>query len=153
MMVKTIFRYRSSQIGFTLIELMVVLVIMGILAAIIGPRLVGHTDKASQVQARAQIENFKTALKLYYLNHKAYPTTEQGLAALVTAPSSGAGLSNYPERGYLDGKTVPKDPWGNQYIYLSPGIYSEFDIVSYGADGVQGGEGKNMDITSWETDE
>jgi general secretion pathway protein G len=153
MMSKKAYPDRSTQAGFTLIELMVVLVILGILAAIIGPRVVGHTDKAMQVQARAQIENFKTALKMYYLNHKAYPTTEQGLSALVTAPTSGGNLSNYPERGYIDGQSVPKDPWGNAYIYLSPGVYGDFDIASFGADGVQGGEGKNKDITSWETDE
>jgi len=151
-MVNEACKNRSSQSGFTLIELMVVLVIIGILAAIIGPRMVGQTDKALQVQAQAQIENFKTALKLYYLNHKAYPTTEQGLSALVTPPSNAANLSGYPERGYLDGRSVPKDPWGNEYIYLCPGIYSDFDIASWGADGVQGGEGKNKDITSWEND-
>lgn len=152
-MLKEAYTDRSPQGGFTLIELMVVLVIIGILAALVGPKLVGQTDKAMQVQASAQIENFKTALKLYYLNHKAYPTTEQTLSALVSAPSSGGSLSNYPQGGYLDGKSVPKDPWGNEYIYLCPGVYSDFDIASFGADGVQGGDGKNKDITSWEADE
>ena len=145
--------HRSNQRGFTLIELMVVLVIIGILAAIIGPRMVGQTDKAMRVQAQAQIKSFDTALKMYKLNHKVYPTTEQGLAALVTAPTSGTAVKNYPERGYLDGESVPKDPWGNDYVYLCPGVHSDFDIVSYGADGVQGGDGNDKDVTSWETDE
>lgn len=143
----------KSQSGFSFIEIMVVLVIIGILYAIIGPRMMGQTDKALRTQAYAQIKNFGTALKMYKLNHKVYPTTEQGLDALVKAPTSGTSLKNYPEYGYLDGESVPKDPWGNEYVYLCPGSHSEFDIISYGADGVQGGEGKNADVTSWQTDE
>lgn len=144
----------KSQSGFSFIEIMVVLVIIGILTAIIGPRMLGRTDEAMKTQAFAQIKNLSTALKMYKLDHKVYPTTEQGLSALITAPSSGTPLKNYPEFGYLDGvESVPKDPWGNDYVYLCPGSHSEFDIVSFGADGVQGGEGKNADITSWQTDE
>lgn len=143
----------KNQSGFSFIEIMVVLVIIGILTAIIGPRMIGQTDKALRTQARTQIANFSTALKTYRLNHHTFPTTDQGLDALVTAPTTGTTVKNYPEYGYLDSESVPKDPWGNEYIYLCPGAHSEFDIYSYGADGVQGGEGKNKDITSWETDE
>lgn len=143
----------SAQKGFTLIELMVVLVILGILAAYIGPRMLGQTDKAMQVQAQVQIDSFSTALKTFKLYHKVYPTTEQGLSALITAPTGVKGLKDYPQHGYLDSETVPKDPWGNEYVYLCPGVHSDFDIYSYGADGVQGGEGNDKDITSWKTDE
>jgi general secretion pathway protein G len=153
MMFRETFKNQKAQSGFSFIEIMVVLVIIGILYAIIGPRMMGQTDKALRTQAQAQIKNFGTALKMYKLNHKVYPTTEQGLEALVTAPTSGTPVKNYPEYGYLDGESVPKDPWGNAYVYLCPGIHSEFDILSYGADGVQGGDGKNKDVTSWETDE
>ncbi len=145
--------HSSYQRGFTLIELMVVIVILGILAALIVPKIMDRPDQARQVQAKIQIENFKTALKLYKADNKVYPTTEQGLAALVSPPSGDTDLKNYPKGGYLEKKTVPKDPWGHDYVYLCPGIYSDFDIISYGADGVQGGDGYDKDITSWEADE
>ena len=144
---------RSTQSGFTLIELMVVVVILGILAALIVPRIMDRPDQARQVQVQIQIENFSTALKLYKADNKVYPTTEQGLAALVASPAGDTTLKNYPKNGYLEKKSVPKDPWGNNYIYLCPGIYDDFDIFSFGADGVQGGENANKDITSWEVDE
>jgi general secretion pathway protein G len=147
------FYSRSTQGGFTLIELMVVVVILGILAALIVPRIMDRPDQARQVQAQIQIENFSTALKLYKADNKIYPTTEQGLAALVTAPAGQTSLKNYPKNGYLEKKSVPKDPWGNNYIYLCPGIHDDFDIASYGADGVPGGEDANKDISSWEVDE
>ena len=144
---------RFTESGFTLIELMVVIVILGILAALIVPRIMDRPDQARQVQAKIQIENFSTALKLYKADHKVYPSTEQGLAALVTAPAGETSLKNYPKNGYLDKKSVPKDPWGYSYIYLCPGIHDDFDIFSYGADGVEGGENADKDITSWEVDE
>ena len=147
------FSCRHGQRGFTLIELMVVIVILGILAALIVPRIMDRPDQARQVQARIQIQNFTTALKLYKTDNKAYPTTEQGLSALVSAPSGEGSLKNYPKGGYLEKKSVPKDPWGHDYVYLCPGIYGDFDIISYGADGTQGGDGFDKDITSWETDE
>jgi general secretion pathway protein G len=144
---------QTTQGGFTLIELMVVVVILGILAALIVPRIMDRPDQARQLQAKIQIESFTTALKLYKADNKIYPTTEQGLAALVTAPAGDTSLTNYQKNGYLDKKAVPKDPWGNAYIYLCPGMHDDFDIASYGADGAQGGENANKDITSWEVDE
>jgi general secretion pathway protein G len=143
-------QYRTEK-GFTLIELMVVLVILGILATIIVPNIMDRPGQARQTAAKMMIEGFETALKLYKLDNGAYPTTEQGLHALVSAPE-GAG-KNYPENGYLDSKSVPQDPWGNEYVYLSPGVYGNYDILSYGADGVQGGDGEDSDVTSWESDE
>lgn len=136
--------------GFTLIELMVVIVILGILATLIVPRLMERPGQAKQVKAQIQIKSFETALKLYRLDNGDYPSTEQGLQALVEAPTTGTIPKKYPENGYLEKGRVPKDPWGNDYVYLSPGIRDKFDIISYGADGVEGGEGENMDINSWE---
>lgn len=136
--------------GFTLIELMVVIVILGILATLIVPRLMERPGQAKQVKAQIQIKSFETALKLYRLDNGDYPSTEQGLQALVEAPTTGTIPKKYPENGYLEKGKVPKDPWGNDYVYLSPGIRDKFDIISYGADGVEGGEGENMDINSWE---
>jgi general secretion pathway protein G len=144
---------RSTQNGFTLIELMVVIVILGILAAIIGPQFMDKPDQARHTQARLQIENFKTALKLFKADNKTYPTTEQGLSALITAPSGDSRYKNYPKGGYIENNSVPKDPWDNDYIYLCPGVYDDFDLMSYGADGVQGGDGYDSDIKSWEKDE
>lgn len=139
----------NSNRGFTLIELMVVIVILGILAGLIVPRIMSRPDEAKQLKARIQIESLATALKLYRLDTGSYPTTEQGLQALVEKPETGQ-LSKWKEGGYLEKGKVPRDPWDNDFLYLSPGVHDEFDIISYGADGAQGGEGKNADINSWE---
>ena len=138
------------QRGFTLIELMVVIVILGILAGLIVPRIMGRPEQAKQLKARMQIESISTALKLYKLDNGAYPTTEQGLGALIEQPATGDAPKNWRQGGYLEKGRVPKDPWGNEFIYLSPGIHDDFDLISYGADGSAGGEGKDADITSWE---
>ena len=136
--------------GFTLIELMVVIVILGILAGLIVPRIMDRPDEAKQMKARMQIESLETALKLYKLDNGSYPTTEQGLQALVEPPQSGNAPDNWKRGGYLEKGRVPVDPWGNEFVYLSPGIQNEYDIVSYGADGVPEGEDANRDINSWE---
>jgi len=136
--------------GFTLIEIMVVLVILGILAGLIIPRIMGRPEEARRTKARIQIESIETALKLYKLDNGLYPDTEQGLQALVEPPSVGKLAPAWREGGYLEKGRVPKDPWGNEYVYLCPGIHGDFDLVSYGADGETGGEGKDMDINNWE---
>ena len=141
---------RINNRGFTLIELMVVIVILGILAGLIVPRIMGRPDEARQMKAKIQIESIETALKLYKLDNGSYPGTEQGLQALVEQPTSGNIPTKWREGGYLERGKLPKDPWGNDFVYLSPGVHGEHDIISYGADGVPGGEGKNMDINSWE---
>ncbi|BBO67441.1 type II secretion system protein GspG [Desulfosarcina alkanivorans] len=138
--------------GFTLIELMVVIVILGILAGLIVPRIMGRPEQAKQLKARMQIESISTALKLYKLDNGMYPTTEQGLQALVEQPSSGNAPTKWRKGGYLEKGKVPKDPWGNDFIYLSPGIHDDFDIIAYGADGAAGGEDKYADINSWESE-
>lgn len=138
--------------GFTLIELMVVIVIIGILAGLIVPRIMGRPDEARQAKARMQIESLETALKLYRLDNGSYPTTEQGLQALVEAPEVGELAKRWREGGYLEKGKVPKDPWDNEFVYLCPGANGDFDLLSYGADGEQGGEGKNKDITNWESE-
>jgi len=129
---------------------MVVIVILGILASLIVPRLMGRTDDAKIVKAKIQIESLETALKLYKLDNGMYPDTEQGLQALVEPPDTGILPKKWKKGGYLEKGRVPKDPWGNEFIYLSPGVHDDFDIISYGADGVSGGEDKNSDINSWE---
>ena len=136
--------------GFTLIELMVVIVILGILAGLIVPRLMGRPEEAKQLKAKMQIESIETALKLYKLDNGNYPDTEQGLQALVEQPETGNVPKKWREGGYLEKGRVPKDPWGNDFVYLSPGVQGEYDLISYGADGVPGGEGKNQDINNWE---
>jgi general secretion pathway protein G len=137
----------SGNKGFTLIELMVVIVILSILAVYMAPRLVGRDDQARQLRAKVDIEALETALKLYRLDTGSYPTTQQGLEALTIQPE---GAKNWRSGGYLEKGRLLKDPWGNEYIYLSPGTHGEFDIISYGADGQPGGEGVNADIKSWE---
>lgn len=136
--------------GFTLIELMVVIIILGILAMYVAPKIMGRPDEARQVKARLDIASLGTALKLYKLDNGMYPCTEQGLQALVAQPESGTLPKKWRKGGYLEKNRVPKDPWGNEYIYLCPGGYDDFDMISYGADGVSGGEDKNKDINSWE---
>lgn len=136
--------------GFTLIELMVVIVILGILAGLIIPRIMGRPEEAKQLKAKMQIESLETALKLYKLDNGMYPDTEQGLQALVEQPETGTIPKKWRKNGYLEKGRLPKDPWGNEFIYLSPGAHGEYDIISYGADGVPDGEDKNKDINSWE---
>ena len=139
--------------GFTLIELMVVIVILGILAGLIIPRIMGRPEEARRMKARVQIESIGTALKLYKLDNGSYPTTEQGLQALVEPPSVGELARYWRKGGYLEKGKVPKDPWGNEYVYLSPGVNDDFDLISYSKDGQPGGEDENADINSWEVDE
>lgn len=141
---------RLDNRGFTLIELMVVIVILGILAGLIIPRIMSRPEEARQAKARIQIESLETALKLYKLDNGSYPSTEQGLQALVEAPTVGDLPKKWREGGYLEKRRVPKDPWDNEYVYLCPGTHDECDLSSYGADGEAGGEGKNKDIASWE---
>lgn len=136
--------------GFTLIELMVVIVILGILAGLIIPRIMGRPEEARRMNARVQMESMETALRLYKLDNGNYPSTEQGLQALVQAPEVGELPRAWRAGGYLEKKQIPKDPWGNEYIYLSPGLHGDYDLTSYGADGEPGGDEKNRDINSWE---
>jgi general secretion pathway protein G len=145
-------KIRRNEKGFTLIELMVVIVILGILAGLIVPRIMGRPDEARRAKARIQIESIETALKLYKLDNGNYPTTEQGLQALVEPPAVGTPLKNWRQGGYLEKGKVPKDPWDNDFIYLSPGAHGDYDLTCRGADGEPGGEGKNKDVNSWESD-
>jgi general secretion pathway protein G len=140
----------ADKFGFTLIEIMVVIVILGILAGLIIPRIMGRPEEARRMKARIQIESIETALKLYKLDNGSYPTTEQGLQALVEPPTVGRLPKAWRKGGYLEKGKVPKDPWDNEYVYLCPGVYGDFDIISYGADGEPGGEDKHKDINNWE---
>jgi general secretion pathway protein G len=130
--------------GFTLIEVMVVVVILGLLAAIIVPKVMSRPDEARIVAARADIAAVQQALKLYRLDNTFYPSTEQGLQALVQRPATQPIPANWKDGGYLD--RMPKDPWGREYMYLNPGVRGEIDVFSFGADGRSGGEGNNADI-------
>ncbi len=141
---------RYGNEGFTLIELMVVIVILGILAAIIAPRVIGRTDEAKVTEAKVQIKNFDTAIKLYKIDNGRYPATDQGLTALIEKPSVGIIPKNWRAGGYLENRKIPKDPWGNPYLYASPGLNGEYDIISFGRDGVRGGEGYDGDVESWD---
>ena len=135
------------HLGFTLIEIMVVMVILGILASLVVPKIMGRPDEARIVAARQDISSIQQALKLYKLDNQRYPTTEQGLQALVTKPEASPVPQNWKRDGYLE--RMPKDPWGVPYQYLNPGLHGEIDIMSLGADGAAGGEGNDADIGSW----
>ena len=140
----------ADQSGFTLIELMVVVIILGILAGLVVPRIMERPGEAKQTKAKIQIESLETALKLYKLDTGRYPDTEQGLEALVQVPETGTIPTKWREGGYLEKGKLPQDPWGNLFVYLSPGAHGDYDIISYGGDGVPGGEGEDRDINSWE---
>lgn len=136
--------------GFTLIEIMVVMVILGILAGLIVPRIMDRPEEARRTKAAIQIQSLEQALKLYKLDNGQYPTTEQGLQALVEPPSVGRLAKKWREGGYLDKGKVPLDPWENEFVYISPGLHGDFDLMSYGPDGEPGGEGGDADINNWE---
>jgi general secretion pathway protein G len=140
----------SNNRGFTLIEIMIVVVILALLAAIVAPKIIGRSDDAKIADAKVQIRQLESALKLYKLDNGVYPSTEQGMKALVEKPASGQIPKNYRAEGYLESKSIPQDPWKDDYIYISPGEHGDYDLCSYGADGAKGGEGINADICSWD---
>ena len=133
--------------GFTLIEIMVVIVILGVLAALVVPKVMSRPDEARVVAARQDIASLMQALKLYRLDNRRYPTTEQGLAALVTKPTLAPVPEGWKNGGYVE--RLPLDPWSKPYQYLNPGLRGEIDVFSFGADGVAGGEGSDADIGNW----
>jgi len=142
-----------NQRGFTLIELMVVIVILGLLATLVIPRFRGSTERARRVKAIAQMKSIETALRLYELDNALFPTTEQGLEALVRPPGTEPIPKSWREGGYIEGGKIPLDPWSYPYVYISPGTASpDFDLFSLGADGAEGGEGKYADIPSTATE-
>lgn len=138
-------RFLPKPRGFTLIELMVVLVIIGVLAALIVPNVLDRADDARVSAAKTDIANLHQALKLYKLDNQRYPSQEQGLQALVLKPTNGVVPANW--RPYVD--KLPNDPWGRAYLYMNPGLHGEVDVLSFGADGQSGGDGKNADIGNW----
>jgi general secretion pathway protein G len=139
-------RRRHRAVGFTLVEVMVVVIILGVLAALIVPRVIGRTDEARAVAARQDVAAIMQALKLYRLDNQRYPTGDQGLQALVVKPTSGAIPPNW--KPYLE--KLPNDPWGRPYQYANPGLKGEIDVFSFGADGTLGGEGKDAEVGSWQ---
>jgi general secretion pathway protein G len=145
---KNVTSLRRRSRGFTLIEIMVVVVIMGVLAALVVPKLLSRTGESKVAAAKVDIATVMQALKLYKLDNQRYPTTEQGLQALLTKPTVGPAANGWKSGGYLE--KMPKDPWGNPYQFLSPGIKGEVDVYSLGADGAPGGTGDDADIGSWD---
>jgi general secretion pathway protein G len=143
-------RTQGRNAGFTLIEIMVVVVILGILAAIIVPRVLDRPDTARLVKAKQDIRTLESALNLYRLDNYVYPSTEQGLDALINKPGGEPEARNWQQGGYID--RLPVDPWQRPYLYLSPGQRGDFDVYTLGADGVPGGEGINADLGNWNLD-
>jgi general secretion pathway protein G len=139
---------RASARGFTLFEILVVIVILGVLAALIVPNVISRPDEARATVAKSDIAAIMSALKLYRLDNQRYPTGEQGLAALVAKPEQPPVPPNWKPGGYLE--KLPKDPWGRPYVYLNPGVRGEVEVMSFGADGQAGGSGPDSDIGSWE---
>ena len=139
---------RRRQTGFTLIEIMVVVVILGILAAMVAPKILSRPDQAKVTVARSDIETIAQALELYRLDNGLYPNLDQGLDALATKPTAAPEPRNWNPEGYL--KKTPQDPWGNPYMYLQPGTHGKYDLYSLGADGREGGEGLDADIGNWQ---
>ena len=141
-------RHRLQKAGFTLIELMIVVVILGLLATIVMPRILGRPEQARRMKAKVDISSIKSALAMFKTDTGRFPTTSEGLEVLVSDP----GIKGYNSDGYLD--KVPSDPWGNRYVYLSPGVYSkDYDLESYGKDGENGGTDNDADIESWNLEE
>ena len=140
-------RLRQRNRGFTLIEIMVVIVILGILAALVVPKVMSRPDEARVVAAKQDIASLMQALKLYRLDNKRYPTTEQGLQALVSKPAQNPQPDNWKTGGYVE--RLPADPWNNAYQYLNPGLHGEIDVYSLGADGAPGGDGFDADVGNW----
>jgi general secretion pathway protein G len=136
------------QRGFTLVEIMVVVVIIGILGALVVPKLLGRTGESRVTAAKTDIASLMSALKLYKLDNQRYPTTEQGLVSLVAKPTNGPAANGWKAGGYID--KLPKDPWGNPYQYMAPGLHGEVDIFSLGGDGQPGGTGEDTDVGSWD---
>ena len=141
-------RKPRGQQGFTLIEIMVVIVILGILAAIVAPNVIGRVDQAQVTRVQSDLRGIESALNFYRLDNFTYPTSEQGLEALVTRPAD-PNIRNWKPGGYLD-RGVPRDPWGNPYLYLNPGNHGEIDVYTLGRDGRPGGEGLDADLGNWE---
>lgn len=141
---------RNKETGFTLLEILIVITILGILASLVAVKVMDRPGEARTMKARLDINTLENALKLFKLDNGFYPSTEQGLRALVEKPSIGRIPTNWREGGYLEKDTIPQDPWNHDYYYMSPGVANaDFDLWSYGADGEEGGEGENADVTSW----
>ena len=142
--------FMKKQKGFTLIEIMVVIIILGLLAGLVLPKFLGQEEKAKKEVAKTQIRSLESALDAYKLDNGFYPTTDQGLDALIKKPEVGRIPEKWREGGYLKPARIPKDPWNTDYVYISPGNENrEYEIISYGPDKEPGGDGKNADIQSW----